>query len=314
MTSYIGSPIVQPDRVDWQPRVMVVSSDSPLRVRESQSATGDLAVVNAVPDRRHAVGDRVLVAQLSGTLYITAALTPRPMLGVVRAVSGGSATVAAGSREWVLPLGLAQVAVGDSVAMLWGPEGGVVLAKQSAAGAPTADPGAVPPASAPLGGLRTAVLRATQTDTYRGGVRRGIGMLVQGFYAGGLRQANLGLICYGDVWGALVGKRVQSAFLDMTRSGSEIGTSSRVGVHVWVHAYTSLPGAFYQHELRPPEGVPARLGFHQSAVLDVTAQVQALLVSGGQGLAVAYDGSDEYAAFAGVGASNACRLTVTYQE
>lgn len=291
---------------------MRVAQSSPLLVRE-EKGTRNLAATNAVPNWVHAPGDLVLVRS-TPTLTVTHTLAVRPQSGTVTAVGSGVATVSALGQSWSLRYVGTAPSVSQVVAITWGSEGGVVQ-PGSLSGTIT------PPAGTALGTLPTSSgpvtlppFRPTESGTYRSGTKRsGVGSSVyQGHWVAPASSAdNTGIVCFGDVWGAVRGKTVALATITVIRGDVGIGVNGAVTVHLKTHNVTTLPTA--TPALNASTNNTLTLSPNQSGTTDVTAMVQEIANNTAAGFAVTYAGTTDYAQFLGVGPSDSFVVTVTVQ-
>lgn len=307
MTLYVGHASTLPTSLDLDVITMRVVQVSPLLVRE-ESGIRNLAVYDGVPNWVHAPGDPVLVRK--STMTIIATLASRPQSAVVTGVSGTTVTVTAAGLTWLV-LAIAAPSVGDTVALSWGAEGGMVLGTITST--IPAPPGTPMPDLPIIDTRMTLSFRPTQSGTYRGGSRRGDAgsNLYQGHGAAPAPSAdNTGIWCYGDSWGAVRGKTVDVATITVQRGPLGVGVNGAVPVHLRLHNVTSLPVG--------PPGLLASansslsLAPNQAGTVDVTSMVQEIAdTSTAAGFAVTYSGTTEFASFLGAGPSNSGVLSVT---
>jgi hypothetical protein len=304
---YVDHEATLPPSLDPDMAVMTVVQASPLLVRETLGVK-NLNAFNAVPNWVHAPGDPVLV-RLS-TMTVEATLASRPQSCVVTGVSGTLVTATGGGKTWTLRAGSAP-AVGSTVAVAWGSEGGVVIATISGSiPSPTA---AVVPALPVVSTVTTLPpFRPTESGTYRTGSRRGDAgsNLYQGHWIyPNNSNDNTGIWCYGDSWGAVRGKTVVSASMRVIRGPVGSGVDGPVTVHIRLHNVTSLPAS-----------TPGLLGYANDSLalapstfgdVDVTAGVQAIADGTASGFAVYFVGTADYAMFLGAGSSDSGVVSVT---
>ena len=313
MSLYLTHPAAEQPQGRADAWTMRVSTVSPLTVQED-GGPRPLRVVNGVPDRAHAVGDRVVVRRLPGapeTLIVTEALEPRPQFGTVTSVNAAQkqATVAAAGKSWVVQYGAAP-AMNDRVAILWGAEGGVVVAVVSTATAPPPD-GATPIPSTPPGESIVQAFGAAATASYRSGARRtDTSEVRQGHWTEGSTQDNTGLIVYGDVFGGVRGRTVDRMTVRLYRlTGS--GVAGSANAYVYASAPTALP-ATTPALVGSPVAVPIVAGGDTTA--DITSLGTHFASGAANALAIFYAGTTHYLSLSGPTAArpDAGSLTITY--
>jgi hypothetical protein len=307
MSLYVGHEATLPPSSNPDMAVMTVVQASPLLVRE-QNGVINLTAFNAVPNWVHAPGDPVLVRR--ATMTVEATLASRPQSCVVTGVSGTLVTATGGGKTWTLRAGTAP-AVGNTVAVSWGSEGGAVIAVISGSiPSPTA---AIVPDLPVVSTVTTLPpFRPTQSGTYRtGSLRSDVGSnLYQGHWvAPSNSNDNTGVWCYGDTWGAVRGKTVVSASITVERGPVGSGINGAVIAHLRLHNATNLPGS--TPGLLAYANDALALAPSTSGTVDVTAGVQAIADGTASGFAVTYAGTADYAMFIGAGSSDSGVVTVT---
>lgn len=304
---YVNHEATLPQSSDPDMAVMWVVTASPLTVRETLGVK-NLNAWNAVPNWIHAPSDPVLVRR--STMTVEASLASRPQSCVVTGVSGTLVTATGGGKTWSLRAPVAP-AVGATVAVAWGSEGGVVIGTISGT-IPAPDGSAQPVLLSGDGITALAPFRPTSSGTYRSGALRGdVGSsLYQGHWvAPANSNDNTGVWCYGDVWGAIRGKTVVSASITVERGPTGAGVNGAVPVHLKLHNVTSLPAS--TPGLLAAANNALSLAPSQSGTVDVTSMVQAIADGTAAGFAVTYAGTADYAMFLGAGASDSGVITVT---
>ncbi|MGV8972256.1 MAG: hypothetical protein ACOH10_08025 [Rhodoglobus sp.] len=284
------------DRFDGRWTATIVSA-SPLLARQDGGSIS-LVVLNGMPDRQHVVGDKVKLQRFGSDLVITSALTPRPQYGIVGSVNTGTrtATVTTSAGVWSVQYIGAAPTVADRVAMLWGPEGGMILGSASTTVTPPAstDPGAGAP-GAPGGG--TLTVSAAQAGTYRSGTRRtDVGTeLRQGHWTTGIAADNSGIFAFGDVFGGLAGKTVTSSKITLTRGPRGTGSDSAITFTIVAHAAMTLPGATPAYT----GSVTVSLAPNETKTVDVTSIAAGLSSGTVRGFGISYAGTANYGALLG---------------
>ena len=299
---YLNHPAAAPDMDLFDGRwTATVVSSSPLLVRQDGGST-NLVVLNGMPDRQHVAGDRVKLQRFGSDLVIMAALTPRPQFGTVVSVNTGTRTaiISTASAQWSLQWAVQYVGaaptVADRVSMYWGPEGGVILGSVSTTVTPPAstDPGA-PAAPPSTGGTLTVI--ASQAGTYRSGTRRtDVGTrLYQGHWTTGSSADNLGIFCYGDVFGGLSGKTIASSKITVTRGPKGTGADSAITFTIAAHAASTLPGA----TPTLTGSVTVSLAPGETKTVDITSISAGLNNGTVRGFGITYAGTANYGALLG---------------
>lgn len=286
----------------------VVETVSPLTVTIDGATT---PAVSWLPNWEHLATDRVLILRGRGRVEIVGTLATRPTSAIVGSVGSGLATVTDGSGRTIsgLPYVGTAPAVGATVGIVWGSDGGFIAGILSTT-APGTAPGTESPTDPNPPDLPnaiqsgTATAAATWSATARSGSWRADGntaprYVMQGHWTSGSTADNSGFWGYGRGLAVAGATAAGLGTIRLTRD-SATGMSTAANIYLTLHGAHDKPGS-------PPALIsgPVLVGtLRHGQVSDPpfalpSGWAQALLDGTAGGVGLSYAGTAHYAALAG---------------